>query len=388
MAKHRAFNADRFLDKFEGHEVLLRSYAGIWNDGLQIDADSLDVESFKEFIVDGDGDRKDEFMEGLYRAYDLSNERGHEDLVASCLDLAYDPDPGGVLPVECLSLKVRTENEDAFNLAYDRCAMHQAERFSVFQGEAGQSIPDAKAATEQLQVKLSAVFKGDKNSDRVLVRQYQEGAYTNFIVYHEKRTQAMLVFKGSRIKPKVSPTVLRPAQQDFVSYNSETGQVEIEARFEKEEIALRKSFAECCFGDPELFEKPEAAQKFTLDAIACEDFALEVDDGDSAALVELHFRLKQKHGPAFVIRSKNVLETLDLNYLRKRLSGATIQKAVFKIGFPDDRRGKRVEVSGTNKISFKRATHAEDVFRYLERWKILGAGKLAPSGSAVVEHLQ
>jgi hypothetical protein len=196
---------------------------------------------------------------------------------------AYDPDPGGVLPVECLSLKVRTENEDAFNLAYDRCAMHQAERFSVFQGEAGQSIADVKAATEQLQEKLSAVFKGDKNSDRVLVRQYQEGAYTNFIVYHEKRTQAMLVFKGSRIKPKVSPTVLRPAQQDFVSYNSETGQVEIEARFEKEESALRKSFAECCFGDPELFEKPEAAQKFTLDAIACEDFALEVDDGDSAA---------------------------------------------------------------------------------------------------------
>jgi len=104
--------------------------------------------------------------------------------------------------------------------------------------------------------------------------------------------------------------------------------------------------------------------------IACEDFALEVDEGDHA-LVELHFRLKQKHGPAFVIRSKNVLETLDLNSLRQRLSGATIQKAVFKIGFPDDGRGKRVEVSGTNRISFKRATHAEDVFRYLSNWKIL-----------------
>lgn len=371
MARHRAFNADRFLDKFEGQEDLLRSYAGLWNGGLLVDAASLDVESFKEFIVNGDGDRKDEFMEGLYRAYDLSNERGHEDLAASCRDLGYDPDPGGVLPVECLSLKVRTENEEAFNLAYDRCAMHQAERFSVFQGEAGRSIPDVKAATEQLQRKLSAVFKGNKNSDRVLVRQYQEGAYTNFIVYHEKRTQAMLVFQGSRIKPRVSPTVLRPAQQDFLSYNTETGQVEIEARFEKEESALRKSFAECCFGDPELFEKPEAAQKFTLGVIACEDFALEVDEGDSAALVELHFRLKQKHGPAFVIRSKNVLETLDLNSLRQRLSGATIQKAVFKIGFPDDGRGKRVEVSGTNRISFKRATHAEDVFRYLSNWKIL-----------------
>jgi hypothetical protein len=87
MAKHRAFNADRFLDKFQGHEDLLRGYVNIWNSGLQIDAASLDVQGFKEFLVDGDGDRKDEFMEGLYRAYDLSNERGHEDLAASCLEL-------------------------------------------------------------------------------------------------------------------------------------------------------------------------------------------------------------------------------------------------------------------------------------------------------------
>jgi hypothetical protein len=332
MAKHRAFNADRFIDKFQGHEEILRAYLSLWNGGLAFDADLMDVANFKNYLIAGEGDRKDEFMDGLCRAYDLSTERGHEDLVASCRDHTYEPDPGGELPVECLSLKVRTENEEAFNLAYDRCAMHQAERFSVFQGEAGRSIVDVKTATDLLQGKLSAVFKGDKNSDRVLVRQYQEGAYTNFIVYHEKRTQAMLVFKGSRVKPKVSPTVLRPAQQDFVSYNSETGQVEIEARFEKEESILRKSFAEYCFGDAELFEKPEAAQKFTLGAIACEDFALDVDEGDSAALIELHFKLKQKHGPSVIIRSKNVLETLELNHLRKRLSGATIQKAVFKIG--------------------------------------------------------
>lgn len=373
MVKHRAFNADRFLDKFEGREGLLKSYVGIWGVGLQADAASLDVAGFKEFILNGDGEMKDQFMEGLYRAYDLSNERGHEDLVSACRDHGYEPDAEAQLPVECLSLKVRTENEEAFNLAYDRCSMHQAERFSVFQGEAGRGIPDVKAATEQLLEKLSAVFKDDKNSDRVLVRHYEDGAYTNFIVYHEKRTQAMLVFKGSRIKPKVSPTVLRPAQQDFISYNRKTGQIEIEARFEKEESALRKSFAECCFGDSELFEKPESVRMFTLDAIACEDFALEVDNDDSAELVELHFKLKQKHDPAFVIRSKNVLKTLEWNYLRKRLSGATIQRAVFKIRFPDDRRGKRVEVSGTNKISFKRATHAGDVFRYLRNWKILSA---------------
>jgi hypothetical protein len=65
------------------------------------------------------------------------------------------------------------------------------------------------------------------------------------------------------------------------------------------------------------------------------------------------------------------METLDKNYLRKRLAGGTIRKAVFKITFPDDRRGKRVELSGTNKIKFKRATHAEEVFSYLSNWGVV-----------------
>ncbi|MCZ2150859.1 MAG: hypothetical protein LC126_24195 [Bryobacterales bacterium] len=375
MAKHRAFNADRFVDKFEGHEDLLRAYTGLWKGSLRVDTASLDVPLFKDFIVNGDGDgaSMDQFLEGLYRAYDLSSERGHEDIIASCRDVDpdYDPDPGGKLPVECLSLKVRTGNEDAFNLAYDRAALHQAERFSIFQGEAGLAIPDARAVAGEMQETLSALFKNDKHSDRVLVRQYQEGVYTNFIVYHEKRTQALLTFQGTKVQPKVSPTVLRPAQQDYISYNNETGQVEIEARFEKEQTALRKTFARCCFGDPDLFEKPESADKFSLDVITCEDFSLDVDGGDFAFLVELHFKLRQKFNPAWVVRSKDVLDTLQVNDFRKRLAGAPVQRAVIKIGFPDDRRGKRVEIGGTNKISFKRATHAEDVFRYLSRWKLL-----------------
>lgn len=72
-----------------------------------------------------------------------------------------------------------------------------------------------------------------------------------------------------------------------------------------------------------------------------------------------------------MVRSKNVMETLEKNNLRKRLAGGTIRRAVFKIMFPDDRRGKRIELSGTNKIKFKRATHAEEVFRYLRNWGIV-----------------
>ncbi|MBM3745714.1 MAG: hypothetical protein FJW34_07940 [Acidobacteria bacterium] len=371
MAKHRVLSPDRFVDKFQGNEQLLRDFVRLWGDGLNVKVSSLDVPGFKRLIEEGDWHRKDEFLEELHRVYDLCTDRGHEDLFAACRDSNYEPDPDGTLPVELLSLKVRTENEDAFNLAYDRCTLRQAQRFSIYQGKKGLAIANIGVATKRLQAALADTFKGDKHSDRVLVRQYQDSGYTNFVVYHEQRTKSLLVFKGTKADPKIAPTVLRPAQQDFVSYHSATGQAEFEARYQSEETALRKRFAECCFGDADLFERPEAATRFTLAPIADADFSMPVDDGDSAALVELHFSLKQRHGPTFVVKSKDVFDTLEFNHLRKRLSGDQVWRAVFKITFPDDRRGKRVELSGTNKISFNRQTHAEDVFRYLKNWGIL-----------------
>ncbi len=370
MGKHRTFNADRYLDKLQGHEPLLSAYIGLWDGRLGLNGAVLDVPMFKEYLVNGGGDGKDELLENLYGIYDLCTERGHEDLVAACRECSYDPDPAGELPVECLSLKVRVENDEAFNLAYDRNTMWHAERFTIFRGESAKTITDPPAAARQFHAKLVDVFKDDKKSDRVLVRQYQEGPYTNFIVYHEMRTKAELIFKGSRMRPKVSPTLLRPAQQDFISYNNLSGQVEIEARFENEEATLRRSFAECCLGDANFFEGGDAANRINLARIVEDDFEMPVDDDHTAVLTELHFTLKQKHGPSFVVRSKDTLETLSLNYLRKRLAGGTIRKAVFKVTFPDDRRGKRIELSGTNKVKFKRATHAEEVFRYLGNWGV------------------
>jgi len=56
--KHRTFNADRFLDKFQGQEAILRNFVGLWDGRLGLDAASLDVPRFKEFLVDGDGDAR------------------------------------------------------------------------------------------------------------------------------------------------------------------------------------------------------------------------------------------------------------------------------------------------------------------------------------------
>jgi hypothetical protein len=157
MVKHRAFNWDRFLDKFQGQEAILVAYTKSWGPGLDVGAAGIDIAEFKQFLLTGTGSSKNEFVEGLYRAYDLATDQGYEDLIAACRDLNYCPDPSGRLPMECLSLKVRTENEAAFNLAYDRCAPQKAERFTVFPGQPGPVNDDAATTTERLQERFRPV---------------------------------------------------------------------------------------------------------------------------------------------------------------------------------------------------------------------------------------
>lgn len=371
MAKHRTFNADRFLDKLEGNEPVLQAFLSNWEDRLDLEIDGLTIDGFKAWLAKGIGDARDEVLEELYRAYDLCSEQGHDGLFAVASECGYDADPEQEMPVECLTLKVRAEHEEAFNLAYDRYNLCRAERFSLYQGKSIKTITDVTARTRSFRERLSDEFQRHKNTDRVLVRRYTEGPTTNCIVYHEKRVKATLVFKQNRKSTKISPTIFRPAQQDFLSYNHKTGQLEIEASNDVEEATLRRAFGECFFDDVEYFDYPGAGECLALYEIANAHFRLTCPPGANAKLIELHFRLDQEEEPFFPLRSRDVLRTLDLNGLRNKLVGDQIGRAVFKIWFEGEKRGKRVDIYGKNRIKFNRATHAEDVFQLLRDWEVL-----------------
>lgn len=373
MAKHRAFNVDRFLDKFQGYENLLKAFCKPWGKKLELNVAGLKVPQFKEWLVKGEGDiaARDEMMEGLYQCYDLATDVGHEYLANACNTFRpYNPDPNGDLPVECLALKVWTDHQDAFNLAYAEYSFGNAQRFSIFVGKDATALKHVMQRAAKFQERLAKDFQEHKKSERVLVRHYEEGVRTNFVVYHEKRTEAKLIFKGSKTTPKVVSTVYRPLQQDFISYNGHTGQIDIEARFANEEEKLRQCFAESFFGDKEHFDGDEAADCLALGEIAKPTFAIDLPDEVVGALVELHFALAQEQGPLFKVKSKNMLRTLDLNGLRRKLDPKKIRCAVINLRFADEKRAKRVELIGSNKIKFNRATHADDVFAILGNLKL------------------
>jgi hypothetical protein len=372
MIKHRVFNVDRFVDKFrEGGEFLLRDFVKIWGRGLDIQLSSINVDTFKNFLVKGEGRSKEEFMAELYRVWDLCDEIGHEYLVAACdrQRPKYNPDPTGTLPVEGVSLIVRIEREEVFNLAYDMRNFRHAERFNLYQGKKGKQITKLGEVTKRLRSKLERDFKGLKKSDRVIVRAYQEGSTFNFVIYHEKRVQAQLIFKGGRTRRKVAPLALRPVQQDYIRFDPTTGKAEVEARFSHEEEKLVLGFAECCLEDAQYFAR--SGNRLNLARIADKHFTLKAERVEKAALTELQFTLDQKPKPLFTISSDDVFETLGFNGLLGKLAVGTIRRAVLTLKFEGDGKEKSVRLSGDKTISFPHRTHAEDVHRCLAAWKLL-----------------
>lgn len=117
-AKHRKFNADKFVDVFAEHLPLLRDFARYFDDTRFPSEEDFDLDTFKELVA-GAVTSDSNMVEHLYRAYDMSKDSyGHESLCAVIRGKGWTVDDS--LPVECLAVWLHNYDQDTFNFAYDR----------------------------------------------------------------------------------------------------------------------------------------------------------------------------------------------------------------------------------------------------------------------------
>lgn len=367
--KHLKFKAGRFLDVFAEHPHLLRDFAQKFDNNRFLAEEDFTLDAFKQLVADA-VKTDPPMVEHLYRAYDMSmNTYGHETICEVIKKMGLRVDDS--LPVECLTIWLHNHDQDQFNFAYDRMSFNHLEKVSMFRIAPPHHFEAASEQVQAFENVLKEAFENDKGSSNVLVRSYEENDCLNLIVYHEKRTQAQLIFKD--LKDAVGPLMLRPAKQDFISFNQKTGELQVDASYPKEKIALRKAFAKEFLQDATLFEAPDAARVFDLDVMAHSEFAMPVSDPEhSAILTELKFRLPSETNPTLTISSDNVLTTLKNTNQRISIAGASVASAKIRLCFGNQPRDKKIiTLVGTNFISFNASTHKEEVETYLRQWGIL-----------------
>lgn len=371
--KHRPFNADRFLDKFKGNEAALTAYLDNWQGQIEGLPDPFEVDPFKDFLKYPPEDHQpfNEMVEGLYRAYDLCTVYGEEHMREaaernhSLLAEVHD------IPREIYALRLLVEDTVTFELAQNLNYAQQIDQFSTYKGREARQINDVTTAIPLFEAQLQALFNERKGSDKVMVKHFTDGEVLNFLIYHEERVKAEIQLQEDGTTLTVQPLIFRPARQDFISYFPGEGKIQIDNPSPKERDAMRKAFGEVCLGDADFFEEEGSDLTINLAPLAAPDFSFELDEGDTAHLKEIDYTLPQEHAPTINVRSKDTLSTLASLGLRTGLEDGTIKSAKIKLIMPDNKRGKTIQLRAPNKLSFNRATQADRVMEYLNRWNLI-----------------
>ena len=212
-SKHRKFNADKFVDVFADHLQLLRDFVRCYDGALFPNEGDFSLDAFKELAAEAVISDPN-LVEHLYRAYDISKDPyGHEALCAVIRGKGWTVDND--LSVECLAVWLHNYDQDTFNFAYDRMNFNNLEKMTMYRVEP----PEVFNATDEnltaFEDALKEVFQNDNGSSNVLSRKYTENDCLNIIIYHEKRTQAQLIFKGRENAAWPSDSLLSNCTSSF-----------------------------------------------------------------------------------------------------------------------------------------------------------------------------
>ncbi len=327
----------------------------------------------------------------LFDAYDLGDLQGAFFLRKSLQTYRITGAPAHDLAPEHLSLIVLTRWPEVFMAAYDRLGMAKTDNFAFYTGPRAVALADPVRIAEVFQTELRRL----KRTPKVVVRSFVEDHIVNFIFYHEKAARAPLVIRDDL---QIAGLLHRPAQQDFISYDTTTGHLEIEVGNRPEQAPIRQAFARVALGDETFYETPQSTRLLDLDLLLTPDFTF---PDDTIKLRYLQIVLEQTEQPTFEIRSQDVFRSLDLNRIRENLQlpprpapvpvaeplttpaepvvthlddrCTRVRAAHLAIRVPHKTRAILVELTAPNKVSFPRSMHSAHVFTVLRQIGLLRA---------------
>jgi hypothetical protein len=184
----------------------------------------------------------------------------------------------------------------------------------------------------------------------------------------------------------VKTRIGRPVIQDVLFYDQSTGELEIEASQQKHREVLRNSFAEGVMGDDSFFPIEEQTRVLNLKKLIELDFKLPVRTGHQVQITAVTLSELIARRPFTAILSANrqdVVEILRAKNASGLLNRSSIRKVRIELILGTGRLDRKsIELSGDNRIKFNRASHADEVYRYLRHWTLMGNRRVEEHSAA------
>jgi hypothetical protein len=373
MSKQRKFNARRLFDGFHNHEDELAALFSAFDQPLP---EPFTTESAAKAASEDFG-LADPLTKLLYQMDDLATKKGRDIISATAASFAIpELPPGTDVTNQRAALWLWNQNKDAFESAMDRLAASgvQGGQIALFPGRSVRVIEDDAVAVAGFEAQLNTNIDSWNGAERFTIHHYRDGDMLVILVFCERTAEPRLEMEsGSKV---IKTSIGKPVVQDVLFYDQSTGELEIEASHPKQREVLRNSFAVGVMGDDSFFPMEESTRVLNLQRLIAMDFNLPVQGLHQVKITAValrEFMATRSFTSNFRGNRQDVIEILRAKNATGLLGGGSIQYVRIELVLGTGRLDRKsIELSGDNRIKFNRASHADEVYRYLRHWTLMG----------------
>jgi hypothetical protein len=346
----------QWSDYFAGREIALPETAG----------DDFPYDQLADVLMRPDENVPEAMVDALYYVHETATNEAMDELLERAkkagIALEFDEEPS----TADVALQIWLQRPDFLQRQHAETVAFSRSRFMYFAGLTGKKVPPPDPTPEQqvlIQSRLDEWLKGKRRGKGSRIFTFPRGSKTWFLVRHGDpvRREGRHNDDGS-----AGAACYRPQKHDVLIYDGETGEMAVNAGTKGERELYLQTFGAVLFGREDYFDTSE---RFTLGPLLArgrEALAHETTpEIKSIRLIEIE---RYWGGPA---KQKEVRKATDLflawgDDWAKRLSGGTLDRAVFKVTFEGDKKERTVAILPKSLARYDRDADSDLIDRWLK----------------------
>lgn len=361
MPQHRRLNVKKFLDSVS--ESLLKEYFERFFEGnLQLDAyDSNSVLAFMD--APGHEALKSAVRKDFCRINDISEKVMNHLVKAARI---YGVEIRQNEPREALAMRLFLFHPDAFEYAYDKFCIFNAENKVSEHNITADGLTVTPDKLNTFKTRISEYYAGLAKGQECIVRHHHEDSKIYIVVFHGSYSRSVPTWEGHDIKT----LFYRPATEDVLIYDKQSGTLSIKAPYRRDKENYIKTFTEVIVGDGNQATRPDRDTTYTLEPLRNGTLSFAGNEEITRiTLLEVKLSMNGTTSTEVALRSPDLMRTLkDDLYGRISLDSGKLLHAKFKFNLKVNGRTRGVTfvVTPPNVTDLHRKKYADVIGAYLK----------------------
>ncbi|MBN1574824.1 MAG: hypothetical protein JW984_16630 [Deltaproteobacteria bacterium] len=362
MPRHRSLNLQKFVDSIP--DTLIEEYfKQIFGSSFPLFFNSFDYDSIiKSLDALHDEEQKNNILEDFTHINDIC-ENVMNFLVKAIKE--YNIETTGEEKRQELAMNMFLHHKEAFNYAYDYYCLFNASSKMSHHNITADNFEITPEKINKFKNKVQKFYSDLAKGKECIIRHYDEEDQTVIVFIHGSYNQSKVIWQGKEVKT----VFYRPAYEDILQFNKNTSILSIKASYQKDKLNYISTFTEEILGDKRQADRPDRDVTYTLEPLQNGTFSFVGNDViTSITLLEVKLAIRGITNPAIVIKSSNIIKTLEEDLSGVTLSSGDLVHAKFRFILEVNGKQRKItfEITPPNVTDLTKKKYADIVGDYLK----------------------